>query len=319
MKDYYKILGVPKTADDKEIKSAYRSLSMKYHPDRPGGSEKKFKEINEAHDVLMDPIKRMQFNQGQTPTGNSDENGDFYEEPPRTRFRPSNGGGPGFNMPQGFNFSQFSSGNPFGGSFFRGNPTFENLFGENNFNGFPFEESEPKETEEILKLSLEEMYVGGTHKIQYPKPVTVDGETVTTLETIDLVIPPKCYIGKKFRLNIPNGNIKHSVMIVIQPKKHKIFRLAQNSLGTDNADLEITVPLSLKDSLVGFSFKLNGIDGEQIDIQQDRVIDPRKPYRISGKGFVNKNGNRGDLYLKFDIKYPKKLTKTQRSQLNNIL
>ena len=224
-------------------------------------------------------------------------------------------------MPQGFNFSQFTSGNPFGGSFFRGNSSFENIFRDNNnnFNGFPFEDSESKETEQILKLGLEEMYTGSTHKIQYPKPVTIDGETVTTLETIDLVIPPKCYIGKKFRLNIPDGEVKHTVIIVIQPKKHKIFKLAQNSLAAENADLEITVPLSLKDSLVGFSFKLNGVDGEQIDIQQDGVIDPRKPYRITGKGFVNKHTIRGDLYLKFDIKYPKKLTKQQRSQLNSIL
>jgi DnaJ-class molecular chaperone len=316
MKDFYKILGVSKTATDKEIKKAFRSLSMKYHPDRPNGNEAKFKEINEAHDVLMNPIKRMQYNQGETPTGSNPENGDYYDEPiHRPKFRQSPNR---FNMPEGFDFPQFTHRSPFGDQFFRGNTHFERtgMFGDNDFS---CENSESKEQEQLLKLSFEEMYLGGVYNIQYPKPMVIDDENITMTDTIKLTIPPKCYVGKKFRLNIPDGNNKHSIIIIIDPKKHNFYKLRDNPLNDNMSDLELKMPMSLKDSLIGFRLKMNGIDNETIVLDEDGVIDPRKPYKLSGKGFVDKWGRRGDLYIIFDIKYPEKLTREQRNKIKNVL
>ena len=315
MKDYYKILGVESTATDKEIKKAYKKLSMKYHPDRPGGSEEKFKEINEAHDVLMDPIKRMQFNQGQKPTGSNPENGDFYEDPmPGPRFNRTN--------PSGFNFSQFSSGpgSSFGRTFFGGGAPFEGMFNDDDFNGFgfPFQSQKEREPEQIVHLSLEEMFRGGIQKLSYGKPVVIDGKTVNINDTTDFKVPAKCYAGKKFKFTIP-GEDKRSVIIKIEPKEHKYFKLRKNQLTEELSDLEMTMPMSLKTSLVGFRIKMKGVDGEQIVLDDNMVIDPRVPYRLDGKGFVNKSGARGDLYIYFDIKYPNKLSEKQRKMLKNIL
>jgi DnaJ-class molecular chaperone len=321
MKNYYKILGVSKTATDEEIKKAYKKLSMKYHPDRPSGSEEKFKEINEAHEVLMDPIKRMQFNQGETPTGSKPENGDYYHETPRHNFKFS-----GNNPPNGFNFDQFNEDSSFGTSFFRGGTSFENIFGNNggfNMNGFPFSgngNTQQQTQEQSLKLSFEEMFKGGNHTISYTKQVRVDDEIVNIPDTIPLTIPPKCYIGKKFKLTVPIGDgEKYVIIIIIKPKKHKFYKLRESSYKTEQNDLEITMPLSLKDSLVGFRLKIPGIDGKLVIIEEDEVIDPRAPYRLSGKGFVDKNGNRGDLYINFDIKYPKKLSQKQRNEIKKLL
>lgn len=118
--DFYKILGVERTASQDEIKQAYRRLAHQFHPDKTGGSEEKFKEINEAYQVLSDPRKRGQYDQfGQT----------FQSSPP------GGGGGPGFggfdfgsqgNPFENFDFSQFSGGF---GTTFDINDIFSEMFG----------------------------------------------------------------------------------------------------------------------------------------------------------------------------------------------
>lgn len=114
MKDYYQILGLSKTASVDEIKRAYRKLALQYHPDKGGGNEAKFKEINEAYQVLSDPQKRSQ-----------------YDQFGRTDFNPGGGGqggnpfGGGF---EGFDFGNFGSegGFSFGGGL---GDIFEDFFG----------------------------------------------------------------------------------------------------------------------------------------------------------------------------------------------
>ena len=82
-------------------------------------------------------------------------------------------------------------------------------------------------------------------------------------------------------------------MIVIKPHKHRFYKFKEDS----TIDLETTISLSLKDSLVGFRLRLPGIDGDEIAIKEDEVIDPRTPYKLDGKGYYDKNGKRGDLYI----------------------
>src|SRR4030043_1635977 len=102
-KDYYNILGVSKSASDDEIKKAYRKLAHKYHPDKSGGDEKKFKEINEAYQVLSDKTKRQQYDQ----FGRTFDSGGF-----------SAGGGSAFGGDFGDIFGQArQGGSAFGGEF----------------------------------------------------------------------------------------------------------------------------------------------------------------------------------------------------------
>lgn len=319
MKDYYKILGVSKNATDEEIRKAYKKLSMKYHPDRPSGNEAKFKEINEAHDILSDPEKRVEYN-------NSGNQSQYRSNPGQ-----SQSGGPRFhtttnrqthNDIPGFNFSQFSSnGNPFRNtSFFRSGTTFENLFEtDNDFNGFPFEPTKQKVQEQILKLSFEEMYSGCKTSISYAKTVKVDDGYVNIPESMKLDIPPRCYVGKKLKLTIPDSPKPYSIIIIIQPKEHDFYKLCDSHFKTDVSDLELVMKLSLRDSLIGFKLRIPGIDGNEIVIEEDEIIDPRTPYKLTGKGFIDKQGNRGNLYIKFDIQYPKKLTPKQRQEIKKIL
>lgn len=306
MKDYYKILGVSKTATDEEIRKAYKKLSMKYHPDRPDGDEEKFKLINEAYNILNDPVKRVQYNQGNNPSGNNNS------QPSGRRFNFSTGG-----MPQGFNFQRFTTTNsPFSGTFF-GSENFEHMFdNEDDFN--PFKRQKIPEQELILKLSLEDMYKGCETTVSYPKTFKVENETYSMPETMTLTIPPKSYIGKKLKVTIPDDVQAQSIIIVIQPKKHTHYKVKHNDY-IDSADLELNMSISLKESLVGFRMRIPGIDGNEIVVEEDTIIDPKKPYMISGKGFVNREGKRGNLYINFDIKYPKKLTQKQRTEIKKIL
>jgi curved DNA-binding protein len=102
MKDYYEILGVPRSASTDEIKKAYRRLALKYHPDR-GGDHDKFKEINEAYQVLSDPQKRAQYDQfGSTFSGTSGGGFDFSGFSAGSR---QTGGGFDFGGSEGFEFS----------------------------------------------------------------------------------------------------------------------------------------------------------------------------------------------------------------------
>lgn len=322
MKDYYKVLGISKTATDEEIKKAYKKLSLKYHPDRPKGDEEKFKELNEAYEILSDPIKRVQYNQGnQNPSGNRPEDGDYYHEsrqgPANFTFRRPAGN----NMtgtPNGFSFSRFMNGNAFANNFFGGNPNqqgFDNIFEEAGM-GFPFNETHNEPNRQILQLNIEDMYRGGNQKISYGDNLNVDGQTYTVPETLNLKIPPKCPVGKTFKLTIPSkkeSDREKVIMIVIKPRKHKFY----NFRGDSTVDLETNVSLSLKDSLVGFRLRLPGIDGDEIIVEEDEVIDPRTPYKLTEKGYYNKNGKRGDLYIIFNIKYPTKLTSTQKQAIKN--
>jgi molecular chaperone DnaJ len=154
MKDYYEILGVSRDASNDEIKKAYRRLAHKYHPDKSGGDEKKFKEINEAYQILSDPTRRSQYDQfGQT----------FSDGAPGAGFA---GGGFG-----GFNYQDFNRG---GFNFDFGNLDFGDIFGD--FFGFGASgrksrsrRSRGDDIEISLDLSFEEAYFGVERQVELYK------------------------------------------------------------------------------------------------------------------------------------------------------
>lgn len=172
--DYYELLGISKGASDDEIKKAYRKLAHKYHPDKSGGDEKKFKEINEAYQVLSDKAKRQQYDQfGRT----FDSSGGFSSQ---------GGQGGGFDF-SGFDFGNFSSGG--GGSF--GGEDFEDIF-SNIFGGSGGRGRRRKKGQDIqvdVEISFQEMVNGTKRKLNLYKSAVCDncngtgGESGSNIKT----------------------------------------------------------------------------------------------------------------------------------------
>lgn len=162
-KDYYNILGVSKNASDDEIKKAYRKLAHKYHPDKAGGDEKKFKEINEAYQVLSDKAKRQQYDQ----FGTTFDSGGF-----------SAGGGSAFSGDFGdiFRGGNFSAG---GGSAFGGefggdfSDIFSDIFGE-RFSGRAARKKAGRDIQVDVEISFEEMVRGTARNLKLYKTVICD-------------------------------------------------------------------------------------------------------------------------------------------------
>jgi curved DNA-binding protein len=209
-KDYYKILGVSKSATEKEIKSAYRKLAQKYHPDRNPGNQKaedKFKEINEAHEVLGDPQKRAKY----------DQLGSSYAQWERA-------GRPG----GGFDFGQWTSGRSggtrveyrdlndlFGGGGF--SDFFTSLFG-GGF-GEPATRTSTRrvrgeDMEQPVEVSLEEAYHGTERTL-------IKGERRLTVK-----IPPGARTGTKVRVAGEGslGQISGDLFLVVNVRPHARFR-----------------------------------------------------------------------------------------------
>ena len=151
--DYYKTLGVDKGASDDEIKKAYRKLAHKYHPDKTGGDAEKFKEINEAYQVLSDKTKRQQYDQFGQTFEQSGRQGGF--------------GGQGFGGFEGFDFSGFQQG--FGGQGFGG---FEDIFSD-IFGGGSRGDSRKagRDIQVDTEISFEEMAHGASREINLRRPV----------------------------------------------------------------------------------------------------------------------------------------------------
>jgi molecular chaperone DnaJ len=140
-KDYYSILGVSKTADDKEIKKAYRKLAHQYHPDKKGGDEAKFKEINEAYQTLSDPAKRQQYNQFGSNYQQAGGGGGFQ------------GGGQSFSFEDIFGQGGFSFGGN-GGGF---EDIFSDVFGGRSGKN---QNSVGRDIQLEVEISLEEAFSG---------------------------------------------------------------------------------------------------------------------------------------------------------------
>lgn len=175
MADYYKALGVSKTATDEEIKKAYRKLAHQYHPDKAGGNEKKFKEINEAYQVLSDKTKRSQYDQfGQT-----------FEQAGASGSSRGFGGFGDFNFEDIFSQAGFSRG---GASFGEGGfeDIFSDIFGSQNGGR---RKSRGQDIQVDVEISFKEMVMGVEKEINLYKGVTCQncrgtgGEPGTSKET----------------------------------------------------------------------------------------------------------------------------------------
>ncbi len=342
--DFYETLGVAKSADEKDMKSAFRKLAMQFHPDKnPGNAaaEAKFKEINEAYETLRDPQKRAAYDRfGHAAF----ENG---------------GGGGGFGGGAGGGFADI----------------FEDIFGDMMGGGRNRRSSNGRERGADLRfnmeISLEEAYTGKTAQIRVPSSISCDvcsgigakpGTQPTQCGTcggagrvrasqgffsveracptcngrgtiikdpcgkcsgqgrvnqersLEVNIPAGIEDGTRIRLTAEGeagsrGGPAGDLYIFISIKPHEFFQ-------RDGADLYCKVPVSMTTAALGGQFEVATLDGTQTRVKVPEGTAYGKQFRLKGKGMpVLRQTAMGDLYIQIDIETPQNLSARQRELL----
>jgi curved DNA-binding protein len=306
-KDYYKVLGVSKSASAEEIKKAYRKLALKYHPDRNKGdkaAEAKFKDVSEAYAVLSDAEKRKQYDMfganGFQQRFTQDEifrDVDFGSIFKEFGF---GGGGRGQNI-----FSQI-----FGGTgqtqFKRGGPSSSGPFA-----GFNSRSQAIKGQDLVYELSitLEEAAVKTNKVISSPGGDPQD--------RISVKIPAGISTGKKLRLpgkgqpspyDGPNGDI----YIKIKVLEHPIFK-------RENDDLFLDREIKFSEAVSGSEIDVPTIDKKTLRLRIPPGTQNNAKFRLKNYGMPRMNGKgRGDAYARISVAVPKKLNKKQKALIKDL-
>jgi molecular chaperone DnaJ len=339
-RDYYETLGVARTATEAEMKSAYRKLAMQLHPDRNPGdkdSEHKFKEVNEAYDILKDGQKRA-----------------AYDRFGHAAFEQGGGGqGPGFGADFASTFSDI----------------FEDLFsgGRRSRGG----RERGADLRYNMEITLEEAYAGKTAQVRIPTSVTCEacsgagakagskpkvcptcggqgkvrqtqgfftlertcvscqgrGQVidnpcpncagsgrVTRERTLSVNVPPGVEDGTRIRLAGEGeagmrGGPQGDLYIFLSLSPHQFFQ-------RDGADLHCRVPISMVTAALGGSFDVPTIDGGQTKVKVPEGTQSGRRFRLGAKGMpVLRSREHGDMYVQVLVETPQKLTKKQKELL----
>lgn len=299
--DYYALLGVPKTAGEAEIKSAYRKLALKHHPDRNQGnkaSEGKFKEINEAYEVLSDPKKRKMYDQ----FGKDWQGGQGFRPPP------PGGGYQQRQQPGGFQY-QYQGGQ--GGGFEQFgdfSDFFKSMFGgAQGMGGFGGMEEgsggrSPLDMEAELQLSVEDLIRGGHKQLSFSYRA---GRRTETKE-ISVKLPKGLRDGATIRLRGQgkeaggrSGDLYLKIRLMPDPR----FEI-------DGDDLRVKLDVFPWDAALGGEISVPSPSGN-VTIKLPPGTSAGRQLRISGRGLPRKDGGHGDLYAVISLSLPERLSPQQ--------
>ncbi len=275
-KDYYETLGVEPTAGEAEIKTAYRRLARKFHPDvsKEKGAEERFKAVNEAYEVLRDKDKRAEYDQlrahGYRP-------GEEFRPPPG--FNPGGFGGNGFRFEQDF-------GNNGGFSDF-----FESLFG-----GGRTGRAQPPQGDVRAKLaiSLEQAYTGGKQRIN------VDGRT------LEVNVPAGIAPGQVIRLagqGRRGAGIASDLLLEIDYRPHGEFEV-------DGRNVLYTLPLAPWQAALGATLSVPTLGGA-VELRVPADSDTGRKLRLRGRGLPGKPAA-GDQIVELEVRAPRADTEAQK-------
>lgn len=317
-KDYYQVLGVPRTATEKDIKSAYRKLARKYHPDvNPGdrSAEERFKEISEANEVLCDPQKRSAYDKFGDQWKAFSQNGG---PPPGHPGAPTPGAGPNFGGFR-FNTAGFGPGAGPGGL----EELFKTLFGDAGFGQSDFDPesgfSPPgqggRAVESELQISLEDAHSGGTHGLTLSVPTgrydLNRGGKSEEVRRLDVRIPAGIGDGQKIRLagkGIGGGDL----FLTIRVAPHPRFERRGDDLVTE-------VPVPHTRAALGGEVSVPTLRGPAVTIRLPAGTQSGQSLRIPGQGMPRlKGGGAGDLLARVKITVPKTLTDRERELLQEL-
>ena len=296
-KDYYKLLGVEKAAGQEEISKAFKKLARKYHPDlNPNNpeAEAKFKEINEAYEVLKDPEKRKLY----------DSLGPNWKD------------GQNFQPPPGYENFQFRSGGFGGGGDF--SDFFETIFGGaggfggSRFGGDPFGRpmrSRGRDAEVRLTLTLEEAYRGGRKTVTLQEQVRgAYGLPRLQPKPLELNIPAGVKDGGKIRLSgqgAPGsgGGPAGDLLLQVAIEEHPLFRL-------EGLNVVYDLRLAPWEAVLGCTTRVPTLDGP-VDMNIPAGVSSGQKLRLSGKG-LGKSPAQGDQFVRIVIRSPKALTDREK-------
>jgi DnaJ-class molecular chaperone len=309
--DYYNTLGVPENANADDIKKAYRSLSLKYHPDRTQGDVEKakiFQKVNEAYETLSDGDKRREYDAARKNPFMRMNSFGGHGEPDMNDILESLffGGMPGMHpgMPGGI----FAGGFP-------GGPNIR-IFR----NGVPVNMNQMEKPPAIVKtiqINMEIVLNGGKIPIEIERWVIENGNKVneTTIIYIDLFkgIDHNEIILLKDQGNVINEHCKGDVKIFIAVNNDSCFTRR-------GLDLIMEKDISLKESLCGFSFDLKYINGKTYTINNlpGNIIPPEYQKVIPNMG-LTRDGHTGHLIIHFHTKFPETLSIENIEALSKIL
>jgi len=296
-KDYYKTLGVPKTATAEEIKKSYRKLARQYHPDvnKKPEAEKRFKELNEANEVLADPDKRKRYDQ---------------LGPDWARYA-SGSGFPGGNGSGGNGRTQWTyAGSPGGANPFGEDAGFSDFFRTIFGEGF---ESQPRrsarsraraggDSEHVVEVTLPEAFNGAGRTLELRAE---DGKT----RTLEVRIPAGVRDGQRIRLagqggpgqgGGPNGDLYLKVSV----RPHPFFT-------RDGDDLRAELPVALHEALLGAEVTVPTLKG-RVSLRIPPETQNGRTIRLAGQGLPRAGGGSGDLFVTVKVVLPTKLTERER-------
>lgn len=307
-RDYYEVLGVPRTATKEEIQRAYRKLARKYHPDvnKEAGAEDKFKEVSEAYEVLKDPEKRQKYDQ----LGANWKNGQDFRPPPgwETHFG-GFGGGPGQTefrwSTEGGDFSDF----------------FEMLFGGKGFKQArgggkasggrrPVWRQEGSDQEAMIRISLEDAYKGGLKAVNLQtRTTTPEGLSSVQEKNYEVRIPSGILPGQKIRLagqggEGMGGGRSGDLYLKVEVEPHPLYRL-------EGRDLYMDLQITPWEAALGAEVEVPTLAGS-VNLKIRPGTQSGQKLRLRGRGMPNPRGTDGDLYAVVQIMIPKKLSDREK-------
>jgi len=294
-KDYYKILGVDKSASQDEIKKAYRKLAMKYHPDRNAGnksSEEKFKEITESNEVLSDPEKRKKY----------DTLGSNWKQ-----YQNTGGQGFGGGRRQSGSTYEFSGdiNDIFGGMGGGFSDFFESFFGGGGqgFGGRTQQQKTAIDVEANMNITLEDVFNGSE------KQISVEGKK------LKIKINPGTKDGQKLRLkglgrSKTAGGAKGDLYLNLHILQHPFYEIKEN-------DLYYNLDVDLYTAVLGGKENIKTLDGKTIIITIPEGTESGKTLRLKNLG-MNNNSELGDLFVKILVTIPKNLSKEEKELFNKL-
>jgi curved DNA-binding protein len=314
-KDYYAALGVAKTASEKEIKQAFRKLARKYHPDvNPGdaAAESRFKEINEAYEVLGDPAKRRKYDelganwrlyeQAEAQGGGAPFAGQW-----RTATGGTGGGGYRTMTPEEME-AIFGDTNPFSDfftTFFGGEGvTGAGAGGRAGRSGRSRQQRPGRDIEHELALTLEDAYHGATRRLTLKQ----DGHA----RTVDVRIPAGVGDGSRVRVS---GEGEHGTAGAASGDLYLRVRLAPHPVfERKGRDLYVQVPLPAATAVVGGEAEVQTMTGRAARLRIPPLTQNGQVFRLKGYGMpaVGKPDEKGDLYARVDVQLPTRLSPEDR-------